>query len=108
LIAADPFRDGVQVLIAGPPGFERTVAFGSTKHPKHRTPRRAPAHGCRAEEAVGGCPEGQGKPSDCSVNGGSRALRGRRINAGIGKVRNGTASGAENVALNLDRRRIAV
>jgi hypothetical protein len=32
-IAAGPFRGGVRVLITGPPGFERTVAFAPTKRP---------------------------------------------------------------------------
>jgi hypothetical protein len=32
-IAADPFRGGVQVLITGPQGFERTVAFARDEAP---------------------------------------------------------------------------
>ena len=32
-IAADPFRGGVKVLITGPHGFERTVAFALDEQP---------------------------------------------------------------------------
>ena len=33
-IAADPFRDGVRVVITGPQGFERTVLFALEKIPR--------------------------------------------------------------------------
>jgi hypothetical protein len=32
-IAADPFRGGVRVLITGPQGFERSVAFAIEEDP---------------------------------------------------------------------------
>ena len=38
-IAADPFRGGVRVLITGPNGFERTVAFAVAEDPSVITQR---------------------------------------------------------------------
>ena len=38
-IAADPFRDGVRVLITGPHGFERTVTFAVAEEPAVITQR---------------------------------------------------------------------
>ena len=38
-IAADPFRDGVRVLITGPQGFERTVSFAVDELPQEITRR---------------------------------------------------------------------
>ena len=60
-IAADPFTGGVRVLITGPQGFERTVRFALDEAPKRIViPCRPPAHGCRPEETLGGCPETKG------------------------------------------------
>jgi hypothetical protein len=44
-------------LITGPQGFERTATFLRRSAQAHRTPRRAPAHGRRTEETLGGCLE---------------------------------------------------
>jgi hypothetical protein len=38
-IAADPFRDGVRVVITGPQGFERTVLFALDEDPAVITER---------------------------------------------------------------------
>src|ERR1039458_6467842 len=52
---AAPFRGGVRVLITGPQGFERTVAFARDEAPKPIVrPAARRAHGCGAEETVGG------------------------------------------------------
>jgi hypothetical protein len=62
-IAADPSPGGVRVLITGPRGFERKGAFavGRSAGPE-RIVRSAARRRriCRAEEALGGCPESQG------------------------------------------------
>ena len=39
MIAADPFRGGVRVLITGPQGFERTVSFAVDELPQEITGR---------------------------------------------------------------------
>ena len=38
-IAADPFLGGMRVLITGPNGFERTVAFAVAENPNEITER---------------------------------------------------------------------
>jgi hypothetical protein len=65
-------RGGVRVLITGPRGFERTVAIALDEAPK-RIVRSAARRRriCRAEEALGGCPESQG-------GGDARAGEGRK------------------------------
>ena len=49
---------GVRVFITGPQGLEKTVPFALDVAPRRiARPAAAPAHGRRAEEAVGGWPE---------------------------------------------------